>query len=446
MTSPARLVRFRFAEFTVNVSTRLLLRDGSEIPLIPRYFDLLILLIERRDEAVTRDEIFDSVWNDVIVSDGALTQAIRILRKSLSDKAKDPRFIRTVSRHGYRFIFEDVVEERSQGPGQTEPSVEQALQTLQSASAPATEDEEAALRDAAETLLRTGDGFDATELGDVGRAHLRDARWDVPTRSTVPFLGSPRGLGAARALFVLRLRRSWRLISQRWLGAIAGGIGAGFVGGVLGALVLMFAPGARASGSVLMALPFVGVVVGGLGATGVGGALSVSEAIFRSYRRLSLIVFGGAGGCLIGAWAHFVGRYTIEGLFGRDLSPVAGGFEGLVIGTAVGAGYAAATPLPEGGMATPGGSSRFRTSLLAGLVCAAASVLLALTGHHLGAMSLDFMAESFPGSQVSLDPLARWLGEPRPGPVTASVISGLEGLLFGFGVVAGLTRRPRDRR
>ena len=81
------------------------MRGDTEIPLIPRYFDLLVLLVERRNEAVNREEIFDKVWNDVIVSDGAMTQAIRILRKSLGDPAKDPRFIRTVSRHGYQFRF-----------------------------------------------------------------------------------------------------------------------------------------------------------------------------------------------------------------------------------------------------------------------------------------------------------------------------------------------------
>ncbi len=111
MTAPSPRIRYRFAEFTVSPSTRLLLKGDVEIPLIPRYFDLLVLLIERRNEAVTRDEIFDKVWHDVIVSDGALTQAIRILRRSLRERAKEPQFIRTVSRHGYRFVYEDVVEE-----------------------------------------------------------------------------------------------------------------------------------------------------------------------------------------------------------------------------------------------------------------------------------------------------------------------------------------------
>ena len=84
-------------------------------------------------------------------------------------------------------------------------------------------------------------------------------------------------------------------------------------------------------------------------------------------------------------------------------------------------------------------------AVTAGACCAAAASLLALTGSHLGAMSLDFMARSFPGSQVRLTPLARLIGEAEPGMLTATVISAYEGLLFGLGLVLGLTRRPRSR-
>ncbi len=88
-----------------------MLRRGEPLPLIPRYFDLLVLLIERRPAVVTRREIFDLVWGDVIVSDGALSQAIRTLRRSLGDDPREPTFIRTVSRHGYSFVFTEVHEE-----------------------------------------------------------------------------------------------------------------------------------------------------------------------------------------------------------------------------------------------------------------------------------------------------------------------------------------------
>lgn len=96
--------RYRFGEFILSPRRRLLVRGGREQPLIPRYFDLLVFLIERRHEAVHRRDIFDRVWNDVVVSDSALSQAIRTIRRVLGDDSREPRFIRTVSRHGYRFV------------------------------------------------------------------------------------------------------------------------------------------------------------------------------------------------------------------------------------------------------------------------------------------------------------------------------------------------------
>src|SRR6266699_2901562 len=94
----------------------MLVQNGRERPLIPRYFDLLVFLIERRHEAVHRRDIFDRVWSDVVVSDSALSQAIRTIRRTLGDDSREPRFIRTVSRHGYRFVFPDVLEEEDQEP------------------------------------------------------------------------------------------------------------------------------------------------------------------------------------------------------------------------------------------------------------------------------------------------------------------------------------------
>ena len=105
------MIRYRFSGFTLSPQRRLLLRDGNEVPLIPRYFDLLVLLVERRHEAVHRRDIFDLVWGDVIVSESALSQAVRTLRRTLDDDPREPRFIRTVARHGYQFVCAEVVEE-----------------------------------------------------------------------------------------------------------------------------------------------------------------------------------------------------------------------------------------------------------------------------------------------------------------------------------------------
>ena len=91
---------FVFSDFVLSPTRRVLLRNGDEVPLIPRYFDLLVLLVERRGQAVHRREIFAAVWSDVVVSEGALSQAVRTLRRALGDDSREPAFIRTVSRHG----------------------------------------------------------------------------------------------------------------------------------------------------------------------------------------------------------------------------------------------------------------------------------------------------------------------------------------------------------
>src|SRR6187549_3915115 len=150
--STATVVRYRFGEFTLSPQRRLLLRDGCEVPLIPRYFDLLLLLIERRREAVHRREIFDRAWPDVIVSDSALSQAIRTIRRTLGDDSREPRFIRTVSRHGYQFVHAEVIEEEDDvSPPAAQPAAATAMAPARLAptalpALPAVADEPAALR------------------------------------------------------------------------------------------------------------------------------------------------------------------------------------------------------------------------------------------------------------------------------------------------------------
>jgi len=460
--SPVRR-RYRFGPFSLSPARRVLERGSVEVPLIPRYFDLLLLLVERRDVAVHRHEIFDAVWRDVVVSDSALTQAVRTVRRALGDDdPREPRFIRTVSRHGYQFVWRDLFEEDDTPAPLGVPArpaasadavkapelggrVEAALRILLD---PPEGGDDGAQRDAAERLHQMGAeaalaALDRRPGHERARAYLRDARWDVPGASAVPLLGAPGGLRALLILLGMRLRRVLRQVEERWLSAALGGAAAGLVAGALGGTALVFGPGSHASAPVPVVLAFLGMVVAGLGAAGVGAGLAVAEALFRSWRRLPLALFGALGGGFVGAAAHLVGRWTVQGLFGRDLQPVGGGFEGLVVGGAVGLGYALATPQSEGGLATPQGARRLEAAVLTGLFGAAAAATLAATGSLLGAMSLDFMAHAYPGSQVSVDPLARLIGEATPGMLTRVLIGGGEGLFFGFGLAYGLTHRPR---
>ena len=115
MPSPPRTPRYRFSGHTLSPARRTLVRDGRE-PLIPRCFDLLVLLVKRRNEAVSRHELLDTIWSDVVVTDGALSQAVRLLRRTLGDDPREPTFIRTVQRYGYRSSAANVVEESDAEP------------------------------------------------------------------------------------------------------------------------------------------------------------------------------------------------------------------------------------------------------------------------------------------------------------------------------------------
>lgn len=79
-------------------------KHGLPIELGSRYFDARTLLVSRRRELVTKDLFMDQVWHGIPVTDEALTQCIRTLRRALGDDATNPRFIETVPKHGYRFI------------------------------------------------------------------------------------------------------------------------------------------------------------------------------------------------------------------------------------------------------------------------------------------------------------------------------------------------------
>ena len=71
-----------------------------------RVMDVLIRLIEKPGQVVTREEMLESVWPGVEVNDGALSKAISMLRSALRDNAKQPLFIETIPKIGYRVIAE----------------------------------------------------------------------------------------------------------------------------------------------------------------------------------------------------------------------------------------------------------------------------------------------------------------------------------------------------
>jgi DNA-binding winged helix-turn-helix (wHTH) protein len=458
---PAEARRYRFGEFVVSPRRRQLLRNGTPVPLIPRYFDLLLLLIDRRDEAVDRREIFDRVWSEVVVSDGALTQAVRTLRRALGDDSREPRYIRTVSRHGYRFVFSAVDVESD------EATVLQAESRLKPDSTPSTPDElierlvadndrgngEEDRRDAAEQLHALGTEEALRRLehrpGPAqarARAILRDTRWDVPNAGDVPLFGEPSPASAIVALIRLRIRRAAGAAANRVLAAAAGGAIAGALAGIVGAAILLSGPGSRATAAIFPALAAIGLTAGAVGSAGIGAGLAAAEVLARRSRRLGLVALGAIAGLVTAVVVRALVQSMLTAVLGHGLAALGGAFEGFVIGGAAGAGYGAGVPLPPGGgMASPHGSARVKAALFTAVACGLTGGVLAAAGWQMISVSLDRAAEIYEASQVGLEPLARALGEGDLRPVTRAVAGSLEGFFFGAGLGAGLTHRPGSR-
>lgn len=95
---------YRFGHFRLDPADRRLTRDGATVELNARYLDALVLLVREGGGLVTKARFLDEVWRGTPVTDEALTQCIRALRRALGDDATQPRFIQTAPKHGYRFI------------------------------------------------------------------------------------------------------------------------------------------------------------------------------------------------------------------------------------------------------------------------------------------------------------------------------------------------------
>jgi DNA-binding winged helix-turn-helix (wHTH) protein len=465
-------VRYRFGVFELSPSHRVLRRDGQPVRLISRYFDLLLLLVRERHRVVTRQEIFDRVWADVVVSDGALTQAIRTIRRTLGDGPQAPQYIRTISRHGYQFVT-DVQELTDDGPlDSQDPSPAPQLEPPPAGDAwsrplsvllreppyaSATEEER---YDAAVALHELGTDEALRRLDErpgyqEARAILRDARWDAPSAGRVPLFGAHARLDVVIDVIALRIRRTARLASTRWLSAIAGGALAGGLAGIIGAVALGVAavtgaieanPAARPEAGIAIALTIIGIIAGALGASGIGGGLAAAEVLARSARPVALAAGAALGGVTAGSIANAGTRAVLRDIFGHDIPHLGGALEGLVLGAVIGGGYAIATrQLAQGGMAAPRGRARTNAAILTGIVAAFAGAGLALAGRALVGVSLDLVADVFTGSAVGLDPLARLLGEESLRPVTRTLVSAFEAFMLGSGITFGLTHRPALR-
>jgi len=379
--------RYHFNEFVLSPRRRLLLRGGSEQPLIPRYFDLLVFLVEHRHEAVHRRDIFDRVWRDVTVSDSALSQAIRTIRRVLDDDPRDPRFIRTVSRHGYRFVFDDVREEQED------------------------------------------DGVAPTTLSAPGTVAEEVV-------NGVADAGQPRAVARPEQPMAPASAASWAS------GATGGAI-AGIAAGGLGGLILAAAPDSTAPLAIAPVLAVIGGACGALGGGGVGAGLALAEPIAPAPRILRLTIAAAVGGGPVGLAVQWLTRWALSALVGLDVA-VGGGVEGIVIGAGAGLGFALATRIMADGSLAARHGTRLRAVLLTALCCGLAGLALALAGRPLASGTINAIAVAADGSRATLAPLARLIGEPDFGPLSSAILAFGEAAMFGAGLTLGLLRRRKS--
>lgn len=373
---------YRFSDFTLDVTNRELLLEEERLDINARYFDALVLLVREHGRLVEKDRFFEEVWDDVVVSDSALTQCIKEIRRQLGDDAGNPRFIQTVPRHGYRFIAEVSTHDRS------------------------------------------------------AVVHAPDAATDVAGAKSDAGAVSLSAEGEGSAL----LRES--AFSTALATALAGTLG-GTVAGLLGGLLYGFGLAYLSldqelgTASVLLVLISLNAFVGTVGGFGISAGMAATE--FAAGGRTAWRIVGAVlGGILIGGSVKLLGVDAFNLLFGQTPAGITGGMEGAALGFAVGLGAHLG-----GGL---GAATWWRPVAAAAVTGAVIGVLIALSGGHLMGGSLNLLAQSFSESRLQLDAFGRYFGEVRFGQMTQVVLAGIEGLIFAACVVGALVASRLSRK
>ena len=97
-------MKYRFAEFEIDLSQQELRRLGEPVHIEPQVFDLIVHLVRNNDRIVSRDELIETIWNGRIVSEATLSSRINAARRALGDNGNDQVFIRTLHKRGFRFV------------------------------------------------------------------------------------------------------------------------------------------------------------------------------------------------------------------------------------------------------------------------------------------------------------------------------------------------------
>src|SRR5215213_6514892 len=113
---------YEFGPFRLDVLEHRLLRHQETVPLSPKVFETLLLLVEHSGHVLEKNQLISTLWPDSFVEESSLTQNISLLRKALAEGGGQ-QFIETVPKHGYRFVAPVRVVEVNSNGGATEEVV-----------------------------------------------------------------------------------------------------------------------------------------------------------------------------------------------------------------------------------------------------------------------------------------------------------------------------------
>src|SRR5580698_4209071 len=101
---------YQFGPFEVDSNSGELLKNGSRVKLQEQPYRLLVALLERPGEVISREDLRNRLWqNDTFVDfENGLRVAVRKLREALGDDAENPRYVETIPKRGYRFLAAEV--------------------------------------------------------------------------------------------------------------------------------------------------------------------------------------------------------------------------------------------------------------------------------------------------------------------------------------------------
>jgi DNA-binding winged helix-turn-helix (wHTH) protein/TolB-like protein/Tfp pilus assembly protein PilF len=105
MTKPIKCF-YAFGPFSIDAEKRVLTREGELVPLAPKAFDTLLVLVEHHGEVLQKDDLMDMLWPDSEVEEGNLPMQISALRKALGESPNERKYIVTIPGRGYRFAAE----------------------------------------------------------------------------------------------------------------------------------------------------------------------------------------------------------------------------------------------------------------------------------------------------------------------------------------------------